>query len=155
MLARALLGARAGPVRPLVHAARAASSTPPASLREAKKYEPPPLVDLSIEADPKLTEKDIHANPNKLLPERQELIWDDGTARTEWYIDRECWTVTNGQAASRLLGAIFLGLGGFAYFMKYNYTNIGYGAAWVPREMPFDNAAIAYGRASASDDDDE
>lgn len=118
--------------------ARAASSAPKKS--SAVKYTPEALVDTTVEADIKLTEKQIWANPNTPLPERQDLIWDDGTARPEWYIDRDCWSVTNGQAASRLFASIFLGLGGMIVFWRAFYDKLGYKSPVVPREMPFGDA---------------
>lgn len=150
LLLRAAQLARSRGASPVWALTRAASSTPTKS--GAVKYSPEPLVDTTIEADIKLTDREIWANPTKPLPERQELIWDDGVAKPEWYIDRECWSVTNGQAASRLFGMIFLGLGGMIVFWRAFYDKLGYKSVVVPRELPFNNASAAYGGPA---DDDE
>jgi hypothetical protein len=137
------------PASVLARAASTVSTKPPLA---AAKFTPSPLVDTTREADPQLTDKMIWAEPNKLLPERQDLIWDDGTAKPEWYIDRECWSVSNGQAASRLFGMIFFGLGGMIVFWKAFYDKLGYKSPVVPRELPFNGAAVAYG-GEAEDDE--
>jgi hypothetical protein len=131
---------------------RAASSSAAPKALASAKFAPQPLVDTTRVADIELTDKMIWANPNKLIPERQDLIWDDGTARPEWYIDRGGWSVTNGQAASRLFGMIFFGLGGMVVFWQTFYDKLGYKSPVVPRELPFNGAAIAYGGAAEDEE---
>lgn len=126
---------------------RAASSSAAPKPLASAKFAPEPLVDTTRVADLELTDKMIWANPNKPLPERQDLIWDDGTAKPEWYIDRGNWSVSNAQAASRLFGMIFFGLGGMVVFWQTFYDKLGYKSPVVPRALPFNGAAVAYGGA--------
>ncbi|KAG8469406.1 hypothetical protein KFE25_005861 [Diacronema lutheri] len=129
---------------------RAASSASKKSA--AQRFKPEPLVNSAVEADVNLTERQIWEQPHKLLPERQDLIWDDGVAKPEWYIDRDCWSVSNGQAATRLFGMIFFGLGGMIVFWRAFYDKLGYKSVVVPRELPFNNASAAYGGPAEDDE---
>lgn len=131
---------------------RAASSGAAPKALASAKFAPEPLVDTTRVADLTLTDKMIWAEPDKLLPERQDLIWDDGTAKPEWYIDRGGWSVTNAQAASRLFGMIFIGLGGMVVFWQTFYDKLGYKSPVVPRELPFNGAAVAYGGAAEEEE---
>jgi hypothetical protein len=119
--------------QPMASLARTVSSGKPTSA----KYTHPPLVAQSgPESDVNLTEAMMRANPNKLQPERQDLIWDDGTARPEWYIDRECWSVSNTTAVTQLFGMLIFGFGGWLTFM-YNFSDkVGYASPVVPRSCP-------------------
>lgn len=102
---------------------------------------------------PMTPEAETWANPDKLLPERLELWWDDGTAHPEWFVDHE-WPVSTATAAAQAGGAllfIFTFVGGGAWLLG---DGLRPAAKRWDHGFPTDMRA-QYGMASTSEGEDE
>ena len=86
---------------------------------------------------PGVSDAEVWANPEMLLPERSELWWDDGTAQPEWFVDRN-WPVSTPTAALQLFTVLFGILGGGLAYGYMLGDNIRAAAPRWEHSIPYD-----------------
>jgi len=67
---------------------------------------------------PAIRESQLWNGEVTLMPERNELWWDDGTAEPEWFVDRN-WPVSLSTAAMQLFGAFAV-----IFTVGFTYANL-------------------------------
>merc|ERR1719203_958277 len=123
MLLPLLRSTRRAVPRPLLQACRIQAMSTGHNVPGTFDYEEAPLPTLVLEEEvtklppghPKTYSEEVWSNPNMLLPERQELWYDDGTAEPEFFAGekgRPNYDVDMKTAAFELAMAFTVVLGG-------------------------------------------
>jgi len=87
---------------------------------------------------PMVSDAEVWANQDMLVPERWELWWDDGTAAPEWFVDRK-WPVSTGTAFMECFGALAFVLGfGYIYGQYILGDSLRFAAPRWEHGIPYD-----------------